>query len=202
MIEQSLKDMWWLARNGVTYRSPMSLQAIELTVKKNPQGDYQVCHVRDDGEDENSWCELGQVVTPVRKVESRGNTTIFRAAAPGAKKSVTFKKPESSAAAPAATGAASSPSPFPAMSSGVREPQKSITERLDELTEIVLRLERKVDGMGATQLSDTQLEQRERYLREAEEMVAQKASALENERAELEQLRDELEQRRFRLGLA
>ncbi|WP_269539214.1 hypothetical protein [Cerasicoccus fimbriatus] len=192
MIQQSLKDMWWLARNGVTYRSPMSLQAIELTLKKNPQGDYQVCHVRDDGEDENCWFELGAAAAPVRKVESRGNTTIFRAAAPGPKTPMAFKKPES-------------PSPFPAEpveKPSIAKTQKSVSERMDEMEEILLRLESKVDKLLSANDLIAQLEQRERYLREAEEMVAEKANALENERHELEQERDELEQRKFRTGSA
>ncbi|WP_309384537.1 hypothetical protein [Cerasicoccus frondis] len=193
LVEHSLKDMWWLARNGVTYRSPMSLQAIELTMKKNPQGEYQVCHVRDDGEDEDSWCELGQSTAPTRKVESRGNTTIFRAAAPGPKKpAIAFSKEEAKPA---------SPTPFPTSTAG-REPQKSISDRLDELTEMVLRLEEKVDHILTANEIIPQLEQRERYLREAEEMVADKANALENERIEIEQLRDELEKQRFRMGSA
>lgn len=188
MIEESLKDLWWLARNGVTYRSPMSLQAVELTLKRNPQGDYQVCHVRDDGDHSESWYQLN-AQPPARMVESRGNTTVFRAMAPGPAK-------------PAAPGPSREPVAFATDNIKPMKTEKSISEKIDDMSEVIMALEEKVDRLLDANDLIKNLEQRERFLRQAEEMVAQKAQALEHDRTELEQLRDELEKRRFRLGSA
>lgn len=190
IVGESLKDLWWLARNGVTYRSPMSLQAVELTMKKNPQGDYQICHVRDNGDSAGSWFVVN-AAAPARKVESRGNTTIFRAHAPGPSQTQGLSKP---------------PPPSKASISFAPEKpariEKSFSERFDEVNEMMTRMEEKLNRLlGASDLLRT-LESRERYLHEAEEMVTRKGQALEQEREELELLRDELEKRRFRLGSA
>ncbi|GHC13350.1 hypothetical protein GCM10007047_33360 [Cerasicoccus arenae] len=179
-----MKDLWWLARNGVTYRSPMSLQAVELTTKKNPQGDYQICHVKDDGDNADCWHSLSSP-PPSRVVESRGNTTIFRAPAPA----TAPKKPIA-----ATQDQRPNFETVPA--------QKNVPEKIDDMCKVIQQLEAKVDRLLDANELIKNLEHREKYLREAEELVHQKAQNLEHERTELDQLRDELEKRRFRLGSA
>lgn len=181
LVNQSLRDLWWLARNGVTYRTPMSLQSVESTIKKNPQGEYQVCHVRDDGELASSWVSV--TVPASRVVESRGNTTFFRAAAPE-----TPRRHE----IPASPGNATR-SPMP----GAAKPLIDLADKVDAMQKTLDQLVEKVDRLlNASELLE-RVNKQEEYLRNAEETVSKEAHSLENERAELEQLREELERRKF-----
>jgi len=199
MVAQSLRDLWWLARNGITYRSPMSLQAVESTIKKNPQGVYQICHVRDDGDRADSWSQIELPAS--RVIESRGNTSVFRARAPAP--NAHERTPEARAAAERPPEPSASHAPFGnlAKDSSVQTPGpteeigpqiKRLERKVDRLQDTVDELSEKLDAFfNADGLLDRMKRQQE-FLRQAEDHFTQEAASLEGERAELDQLREEI----------
>ncbi|MGE9296487.1 MAG: hypothetical protein ACQKBV_09400 [Puniceicoccales bacterium] len=187
LVAESLRDLWWLARNGVTYRSPMSLQAVEITIKKNPQGTYQVCHVRDDGELVDSWYEVD--MPAARVVESRGNTTIFRASAPSALGSRNPMGIAPKGIPPVRT-------PVPSADAD-QSSLKLLEAKVDRMQETLDRLMTKMDMFLHAEEMLGQIREQQDFLRRAEDKMTQEAAALEDERAELDQLREDLERRKF-----
>ncbi|MEO0794310.1 MAG: hypothetical protein AAFX93_04055 [Verrucomicrobiota bacterium] len=153
----------------------MSLQSIELTMKKNPQGVYQVCHVRDDGELHQNWFSIS-IAMPSRVVESRGHTTIFRAAAP---------EPRAPGAGSGSFGVpktkAKPPSESPAAPSVESASIDAVLRKLDETLSRLQSLEDKVD-----------------YLVQSSPNLP----VSDGERLEIDQMKDDLDKLKFRLESA
>jgi len=165
----------------------MSLQAVEATIRKNPQGSFLICHVRDDGDRADCWFKIG--VPATRKVESRGNTSVFRAQAPKPEPDV----PVLSTPKPSEVRV----QPAPSSKEDVQPALRALEKKIERLQCTMEDFSAKLDTLLHGNNLIDEIRQRNEFLRQAEANLDREAHSLEQERAELDQIRDELNRRQF-----
>ncbi|WP_269542353.1 hypothetical protein [Cerasicoccus fimbriatus] len=185
LVANSLPDQWWMASNGTTEPQPLSLQTIEQSFRDNPQGNIQVCHVEDDASAPSSWHKI-TYASPERQVETRGHMTVFRSGAVNASRKLSLKRES-----------ADSATPFEDALAGIVKANQFISSQIRDLRQQIYGLEMRLDAIKEANAQAKKFDERERAIRELEEEIYDKASALEQERIELNQLREELDRRHF-----
>ncbi len=179
MTSQELRDSWWLNCDGVTVKQPMMLNALERQFQENPGAQYLVLHADEASNPNPDW----------KKLEGRRRP-------PPSNSRPSFKMPKPSAAEVELPESDElvAPSPLtPKVMARLDTIEASQRETLAALRELCFA----VKEIGAHLSTSNGMQERERYVNEAEDRLVAETHRLEVERAELEQMRAELTRGKF-----
>ncbi|MGE9295358.1 MAG: hypothetical protein ACQKBV_03620 [Puniceicoccales bacterium] len=186
MLAQRLRDAWWLNRNGDTFDRPMPLLSVEWTMKREPGAEYQILNIDETDNDDPRWISINPTVS-LQSQQSNSRSPMGR---PRESRAPFRREANTDENSPTETvKEASAPNPitadFNARLATLETNQRETLSAIKSLSELMQELSRQFGSRDC-------LQERERFVEEAEERLVEETNRLEAERAELDQLRAEL----------